>query len=84
VLALQGDAGEAERLAREAVALVAPTDLLNLRGDVWLALAVALWAHGSADEATAALSEAVRLYEQKGNVAGAAHAGAVVPTHSLA
>jgi DNA-binding SARP family transcriptional activator/tetratricopeptide (TPR) repeat protein len=84
VLALQGDLGEAERLAREATALVAPTDLLNLRGDVTLALAEVLWSHGCPDEATAALSEAVRLYEQKGNVAAVAHARAVVPAHSLA
>jgi tetratricopeptide (TPR) repeat protein len=84
VLALQGDVGEAERLAREATALVAHTDLLNLRGDVTLALAEVLWSHGCADEATAALSEAVRLYEQKGNVAAVAHARAVVPAHSLA
>jgi hypothetical protein len=76
--------GEAERLAREATALVASTDLLNLRGDVTLALAEVLWSHGCADEATAALSEAVRLYEQKGNVAAVAHARAVVPAHSLA
>jgi DNA-binding SARP family transcriptional activator/tetratricopeptide (TPR) repeat protein len=84
VLALQGDVGEAERLAREATTLAAPTDLLNLRGDVTLALAEVLWSHGRAAEAAAALSEAVRLYGQKGNVAAMAHARAVVPAQLLA
>ncbi|MGH8983218.1 MAG: BTAD domain-containing putative transcriptional regulator [Acidimicrobiia bacterium] len=83
VLAPWGDVAEAGRLVRKAGALVAPTDLLNLRGYVALALAEVLWADGSADEATAALSEAVGLYEQKGNVAAAAHARVVVPAHSL-
>jgi DNA-binding SARP family transcriptional activator len=84
VLTLQDRVTEAERLAREATALVARTDLLNLRGDVTRALADVLWSHGRVDEATAALREAVRLYEQKGNVAAVAHARAVVPAHSLA
>jgi DNA-binding SARP family transcriptional activator/tetratricopeptide (TPR) repeat protein len=84
VLALQGDVAEAEHLAREAAALVASTDLLNLRGDVTFALAEVLWARRSADEASAALSEAVRLYEQKGNVAAAARARVLVPAFSLA
>jgi thioredoxin-like negative regulator of GroEL len=79
VLALQGETGEAERVARAAAALVSSTDLLNLRGDVTLALAEVLWACGQADEATAALREAVRVYERKGNVAAAARAHAVVP-----
>jgi DNA-binding SARP family transcriptional activator len=84
VLALQGALAEGKRLAGEAAALVASTDLLNLRGDVALALAEVLWADGSVDEATAALSEAIRLYEQKGNVAAAAGARTGAPAHSLA
>jgi hypothetical protein len=72
VLALQGELAEAESHAREATALVASTDLLNLRGDAMLVLADILGAQVRSVESAAARGEAVRLYERKGNVAAVA------------
>ena len=72
VLALQGEFAEAESHARVATALVASSDLLDLRGDVMLVLADVLEAEARSVESAVALGEAVRLYEQKGNVAAAA------------
>jgi hypothetical protein len=72
VLALQGELGEAESHVREATALVASTDLLNLRADVMLGLADILGAEACSVESAAALGEAVRLYQRKGNVAAIA------------
>ena len=65
------DAGaldEAERVAREAFAIVEPTDLLDLRGDVLLELAVVLRSGGRADEARECIQMGIVLYETKGNV----------------
>jgi tetratricopeptide (TPR) repeat protein len=75
VLARQGDVDEGLRLVREAVAIVAPTDWLNLRGDALLDLAEALDLAERPDEAAPVIAEALRLYEQKGNIvsAGKAH-----------
>jgi tetratricopeptide (TPR) repeat protein len=75
VLARQGNVDEALRLASEAVAIVAQTDWLNTRGDAMLDLAEVLELAGMRDEAAAAIAEAVRFYEQKGNIvaAGKAH-----------
>ena len=72
VLALQGEFAEAESHARVATVLVASSDLLDLRGDVMLVLADVLEAEARSVESAVALGEAVRLYEQKGNVAAAA------------
>jgi tetratricopeptide (TPR) repeat protein len=75
VLARQGDVDEALRLAREAVAIVAQTDWLNPRGDALLDLAEVLDLAERFDEAAPLIAEALRLYEQKGNIvsAGKAH-----------
>ena len=65
------DAGafdEAERVARDALAIVEPTDLLDLRGDVLLELAVVLRSGGRADEARECIETGIELYEAKGNV----------------
>jgi tetratricopeptide (TPR) repeat protein len=78
VLAAEGRCNQAEPLAREAVALIEPTDLLSHHGDAMLDLAEVL--HGCSrhdayqDVAHAALS----LYEHKGNTAGAARARALL------
>ena len=77
--ALQGHVAEAESLAREAAALIASTDLLDLRGDIQLALAEVLWAAGRAEEATAALEAGVRFYRRKGNLAAIAKARTALP-----
>jgi tetratricopeptide (TPR) repeat protein len=84
VLARVGAIDEAEPLAREAVDLVARTDALNRHGDSLLALAEILRLQGRESEAAGQIREALRLYEQKGNVVSAERAkamllGAAVP-----
>jgi class 3 adenylate cyclase/tetratricopeptide (TPR) repeat protein len=68
ILAGRGEAGRAEVLAREAVALAAGTDLLCDHGDVLIDLAEALRAAGRFDHATHTAGEALALYERKGNL----------------
>jgi class 3 adenylate cyclase/tetratricopeptide (TPR) repeat protein len=68
-----GSAAEAERLAREAVDLAAPTDFLDLQGTALLALARVLQLGDSPESATVA-AEAQAVYERKGNIVGAARA----------
>jgi tetratricopeptide (TPR) repeat protein len=71
ILARRGNFQEADRLAREAVAIAEATDWLNLRGDAQMALADVLRLAGRADDATEAARLALDRYEQKGNVVGA-------------
>lgn len=66
VLSAKGEHREAERLAREAVALAESTDFLQLRGDASVTLADVLQATDPGRAASAA-AEAIRLYELKGN-----------------
>jgi predicted ATPase/class 3 adenylate cyclase len=77
VRASRGELVEAERLAREALAMVEPTQILNSHGDARVDLAEVLLRAGKEDEATAALDEAIACYERKGNVVGLAHARAL-------
>jgi tetratricopeptide (TPR) repeat protein len=68
---LLAQAGESERaveLARDAVTLTERCEAPNLQADALVDLAEVL---GRGDEALAALSEALRLYERKGNLASA-------------
>jgi tetratricopeptide (TPR) repeat protein len=74
ILAARGRSGEAEELARSAVALAARTDFLNQHGDALLELAGVLAAAGRAAEARAAVGDALELYERKGNLVAAARA----------
>jgi tetratricopeptide (TPR) repeat protein len=74
LIARRGGLDEAERLAREGVALAADSEYVGLHADVLLDLAEVLRLAGRSDEADAATAEAVTLYERKGNVAGAARA----------
>ena len=72
LLARQGEAGEAERLALEAVRLAEQTDMIN-----WHALALADLAEvyvlvGRPEEALARLAQALTLYARKGNLVLAA------------
>ena len=68
-------AEEAEALARDAVALVAPTDLLSHRGDAMLDLAEVLRSNSRTDEYhDAVASRSFTCTKQKGNVIGAARA----------
>jgi ATP/maltotriose-dependent transcriptional regulator MalT len=72
--ARSGDDGGAEVLAREAVSLAEETDCLVLHADALMSLAEVLFSRGAAVEAAARLSEALALYEAKGNVVSAAAA----------
>ena len=74
VLAQAGRCEEAAPLAREAVALVRPTDLLSHHGDAMLDLAEVLRACGCGEDSQRAVRSALSLYEQKGNAPGAARA----------
>ena len=68
VLARRGEHAEAERLAREAVAIGEGTDLLDGQGDAHADLAEVLFLGGKAGEAAAALEQALGRYERKGNL----------------
>jgi len=72
LLARRGETSEAEVLAREAVALADATDFINQRADASLDLSHVLEASRGQSEAVAAASEALRLYEWKGNAVAAA------------
>jgi tetratricopeptide (TPR) repeat protein len=69
VHAHRGQHAEAEALAREAVAIVEPTDALNFQGDALCDLAEVLAAAGRTDAAAAALEQALERYERKKNLA---------------
>jgi tetratricopeptide (TPR) repeat protein len=74
LLAREGRCDDAEALAREAVALAEPTDLLLHRGDAMLDLAEVLRACDRTEESDHATRTGLGLYELKGNVAAAARA----------
>ena len=76
LLAKQGRLEVALALAREAVRLAAPTDVLNLHGHCHLALGAVLQASGRQTESSEVLAEAVRAFDRKGNLAAAAQARA--------
>jgi class 3 adenylate cyclase/tetratricopeptide (TPR) repeat protein len=64
-------------LAQEAVGVADLTDDLNLRADALVNLAESFLLAEAPDEAADALQRAVQLYEQKGNVVGAAQASMI-------
>jgi class 3 adenylate cyclase/tetratricopeptide (TPR) repeat protein len=68
VLARRGRQAEAEELARQAVAIAETTDFLNDQADACADLAEVLQLNGKADEAKAALEQALQRYERKGNL----------------
>ena len=74
VLAHDGRRDEAEALAREAIALIEPTDLLSHRGDAMLDLAEVLRICRRTDEVDRATRAGLALYELKGNAVAAARA----------
>ena len=78
VLTGLGAIDEAERLAREALDLVARTDALNRHADSLLALAQILRIRGREEAALENIRAALRLYEQKGNVVSAGRARATL------
>jgi class 3 adenylate cyclase/tetratricopeptide (TPR) repeat protein len=67
LLAVRGELEEAERDARDAVAIARETDGLNLLAESLVDLAEVLHSAGKDQEGDVALGEAVRLYALKGN-----------------
>jgi tetratricopeptide (TPR) repeat protein len=74
VLARRGELAEAERLAREAVAIGAKTDMLNAQADADADLGEVLVLAGRAEEAAEAFERALSRYEAKENVVMAGRA----------
>ena len=70
ILADRGRHAEAVELASSAAALAAQTDLLSPRADALLDLAQVLAASGRVSEAHAAATQALDLYQRKGNLPG--------------
>jgi class 3 adenylate cyclase/tetratricopeptide (TPR) repeat protein len=66
VLSARNQHAEAEALAREAVAIMAPTDYLALHADALVHLGHVLHAGGKVDQALGAAREAAELYDRKG------------------
>jgi tetratricopeptide (TPR) repeat protein len=66
ILAGRGELEEAERLAREAVAIVDRTDYIEVTADAHVGLATVLDAAGRPDEAEEEWRRALELYERKG------------------
>jgi len=74
IRARAGELDEAEALAREAVRILEPTDLLTDRGNALLDLAEVLRLGGRAAEADMIARGGLELYERKGNLVSAARA----------
>jgi class 3 adenylate cyclase len=68
VKASRGEHVEAERLAREAVAVLEPTDALAMQGDALCDLAEVLVGAGGSGEAAAVFAQALDCYERKKNL----------------
>jgi hypothetical protein len=71
VLARRGVVEEADRLVHEAMALAARTDYLDLRAQTTADLAEVHRLSNRPQASAAACAEAIRLYEQKGNIVAA-------------
>jgi len=74
VLARQGEFDEAERLARGAMALLEPTDVLNRKAACLLDFAEVLSLSGRSAESAHLVERAIELYRLKENDAGASRA----------
>ncbi len=72
VFALRKEFKAAEALAREALAIAEKTDFINERADALIDLSHVFEVSDRRDEAVAAGSEALHLYELKGNLVAAA------------
>ena len=78
LLAREGAAEQGERLLRDLAARAIPTDALNLKGQVLLALAEVLRTAGRSTEARDAAAEAAEIFEEKGNLAAAGRAASLL------
>ena len=74
VLVRRGDAIRAEDLATQGVEFADRSDELNLRGDARMVLARVLLAASRLEWASRVASEALELYERKGNIVSAERA----------
>jgi tetratricopeptide (TPR) repeat protein len=84
LLARRGGLAEAERMARQAVALAEPTDFLNHRAETLVVLATVLDRRERTEAAQEALVAALGLYERKGNVVAAGRVrAALAPSTSV-
>jgi predicted ATPase/class 3 adenylate cyclase len=84
LLARRGGLAEAERMARQAVALADRTDFLNHRAEALVVLGTVLGAQERAEDARAALASALVLYERKGNLVSAGQVrAALAPSASV-
>ena len=81
---VESDHADAERLAREAVALAERTDSVVLHADALAGLGYALVAAGALSEASEPCAGAIELYEAKGDVVSASRGQAVLEAHSPA
>jgi class 3 adenylate cyclase/tetratricopeptide (TPR) repeat protein len=85
VWARRGETESAESLVREALSLIRRSDDLSSQGDTLMDLAEILQLSGKQEEAAAALSEALDLYERKGNLVSARKARELLNgTHAAA
>ena len=73
-MAQLGRPGRRRALARKAVAIALSSDSLLLQAEAFTSLAQVMGVSGRTPEGEAALTEALRVCEEKGNVAGAARA----------
>jgi len=76
VLAREGRADDAEALARQAVELGRQSDYLNAHADALMDLAEVLALARRSADAADAVADALRLFEQKGNLVAAERARA--------
>jgi DNA-binding SARP family transcriptional activator len=80
ILAQRASLAAAERLAREAVALIARTDFLTHHGDALLDLAEVLRLADRPEDSYQAARAALSLYERKGNIVAAERAITMLKT----
>jgi class 3 adenylate cyclase/tetratricopeptide (TPR) repeat protein len=78
LLARRGELERAEELARAATTVASQADNSNSYGNTLMDLAEVLRLAGRADEAVSPLQDALRVYEEKGNVVAAAKARAAL------
>jgi class 3 adenylate cyclase/tetratricopeptide (TPR) repeat protein len=78
ILATRGDVAEAEKLAREAVEVIRPSDDPNSKGDALIDLSEVLRLASRPADAAEAARDALALFEAKGNTVSAAIARATV------
>ena len=73
-----GPVAEAEDLARQAVRLAESTDFLQLRAFALMELAKVLELRGKSDDSRNCVSDALKLFSQKGNLVSEREAGALL------